>query len=489
MGAGIIPPSPTTSNRQCFSRALVKTSFISFDIRVFISYSPFCPDSNFKNKQITPQNRQKENIRGLKMNVTDGIHRLSKKEISTLYLICRGMTNEQIAETMHVAAKTIGTRITRINEKLNTEGENQNKRLNLQSEYCPAVRELTLDDLKNWIPQEPPPDIREKFKIIEKKFPEPKESNEKPPEKWNYLPGGEPPSSPSGKQIILISEEELKKRECRIFIIFGLVTIILIGIIIFLLRRTPPEIPLNQASSTPENTKIAALPPENALNTSPQNTAVPIISTPTISLSPTNSQTLTNTPTIEPTQTATVTITPIPSPVVLFSDDFENGLSPFWVLLSGKVYVTNGQLTADAPAWLAVGDPTWKNIKIEYNAYLSPNADCYSDAFPGGQYTVMLGFRFQDPDNMFALKSGQCGFMWFVVHDGKWDRAAGQAGPGPGENNWSKITVIVEGNKYTAYENDNKSTSFVDTTYQNGKVALRINRDTLIDNFVVSALP
>ena len=211
---------------------------------------------------------------------------------------------------------------------------------------------------------------------------------------------------------------------------------------------------------------------------------------PTFTLSPTLTYTEnpSDTFTLIPSSTPTNTITPIPTPVILFSDDFENGLSPYWIQLQGKAFVTNGQLAANAPAWLVVGDGTWTNIEIDYDGNFSYHADCSTDPFPPLYYTVMVGLRFQDLDNMVALKTGYIDFCWFTEANGKWVNVPGK-GKGPWYGIWAKISILVEGDKFTALVNGKKSTSFADRTYSSGKVAFYLNKDTLIDNLKIIALP
>ena len=52
---------------------------------------------------------------------------------------------------------------------------------------------------------------------------------------------------------------------------------------------------------------------------------------------------------------------------VIFEDDFEDGLSDNWEIVSGNPIVVNGMLTADQDTWLLVGDQSWKNVSVEFN--------------------------------------------------------------------------------------------------------------------------
>jgi hypothetical protein len=100
----------------------------------------------------------------------------------------------------------------------------------------------------------------------------------------------------------------------------------------------------------------------------------------------------------------------------------------------------------------------------------------------------MVGLRFQDLENMVALKTGYVFLCWFTETNGKWVSVPG-TGPGPWYGVWSKMSIRIEGDKYTAYVNGKKSTSFVDSTYPSGKIAIYLNQDNLIDNFKIIQLP
>jgi len=269
--------------------------------------------------------------------------------------------------------------------------------------------------------------------------------------------------------------EEAPKKKLPWYFVAIPIFIVLIFLFWFFLKSIfPRTVVLSNASTQTStaasivyiDTQKTTVAPSNTTNTQiPQAT-----STPPLSITPTN------------------TITPAPTPVILFSDDFENGLSPYWIPLLGKAFVTNGQLATNEATWLAVGDPTWTNIEIDYDAYFSAHADCFTDPFPLRYYTVMVGLRFQDLENMVALKTGAGTFCWFIATNGNWESAPG-SGPGPSYLVWSKISILVEGDKFTVYVNGKKSTSFVDSTYQTGKVAILLNKETIIDNFKIIALP
>jgi|GEM_PF-4876453 len=242
---------------------------------------------------------------------------------------------------------------------------------------------------------------------------------------------------------------------------------------------------------TPIPTSTLAPPPTPTTAPTPTPT-ITLTSTFTPSPTSTPSPTFTPTPTITPTPTTTPTptntLTPTPTP--LFADDFENGLSPSWKVLSGEPLIVDGMLSANDPVWLEVGDPSWKNIKIEYQVKLSPYADCHYGPFPGTfyPYSMLIGLRFQDKDNMIALKTGQCGFLWFQVANGNWEQMP-TSGNGPGASVLANITILIEGNKITALINGDRSTYFVSTLYPKGSIGLRLGRDSYIDNFKVNALP
>jgi len=132
-------------------------------------------------------------------------------------------------------------------------------------------------------------------------------------------------------------------------------------------------------------------------------------------------------------------------------------------------------LTTDQDTWMIVGDPSWTDYTIELaadpkNCWMSRN---YS----------AVGFHIVDLNNMAAFGWAGCESYWYVVENGDWKEVPNtEAKPG-GE--FPTMKFIVENNQYAAYVNDQKLSSFFNEKFKSGKVALRIDPETLIDNFII----
>lgn len=418
------------------------------------------------------------------MDKADRIRTLSKKEIAVLYWICMGLNNREIEEELGIPDKTRSSQQTRIYAKLEITGDDAKKRDILLTEYCRIVKEIVnLESLKTWIPIKPLPEDVERYAIIEYNNPD-----ELVPVAADVEPEPQPRLQPrqeqDSKAIPYVPEKEARDRLRRWVLGLSAVIIVLIVAIWYIVTRLTPEIPLNLPSNTPENTSNSVLVSEvtqtSTATDEPTATKTP---KPTSTPKPTAAQTDTQTPTTTPTETAT----PIPP---LASTDFDAGLPSDWSVYLGDPLIVNGMLSANAPAWLEMGDSNWTDIKVEYDVNLSSYADCREEALHRlwKNYTMFVGLRYQDNDNMIALKTGQCGFLWFRVKNGVWEAMPGK-GIGAWYGSFKKITIIVKGNTYTAYVDGIKSTSFVDDSFQTGKVGLRLGKESYIDNFAVNSSP
>ena len=198
-----------------------------------------------------------------------------------------------------------------------------------------------------------------------------------------------------------------------------------------------------------------------------------------------------------PTQTpaiivATATPLPTPEPNVLFFDNFDTGVQPDWQAVSGRFLVVNGELTpAEAPAngnrkihaASLVGDPSWSNYIIEADAHGLQESD---------YCRVYILVRAQDWDNLIAFKvSGNCA-QWCVQENGEWKDIPGTETQESRKN--TRIKVVIEGNKYTAYLNGTQKASFIGDIFLQGRVGIYIRNEypkknnPTIDNFKVTKL-
>jgi hypothetical protein len=193
--------------------------------------------------------------------------------------------------------------------------------------------------------------------------------------------------------------------------------------------------------------------------------------------------------TLMPTSTTTPTQTSPPPNTVLFEDDFNNNLSKEWQYEAGSYSTTqDGWLIASRPTWLLVGDPSWKNIQIEFDAITPRGSSCNTNP----NEPDILGVRVQDLDNMAAFKWNSCNYWWFVVDGGRWYLPADLTIMGGTNPNGSfKMVITVQGDELAAYQDNvhkDKSIAHFDKV-QAGRIALMLDSTTKIDNFRVTSLP
>ena len=197
-----------------------------------------------------------------------------------------------------------------------------------------------------------------------------------------------------------------------------------------------------------------------------------------ISLGPMPGPSATPEPTSTPVPTSTPeptpTSTPIPSPTPdprLFWDDFESGIRPEWGSVGKGFGSVNGELVLQDGTFESqlIGDGSWTDYRIFFDTFRY-----------GGGYTS-LQLRVQDSENYMLFESTQegCGHAW------NWYRVVGgerQLIPGTaigtrfcqGPNDW--ITEVqLQGNVYRTFKDGKEVLRFVDDTYSDGGVRLRLN--------------
>lgn len=420
------------------------------------------------------------------MDKKQRIETLTKKEVATLYLICHGLTNSQVAEALHAADKTIGTRITKIYLKLEIEGDDQQKRSILLRDYCPIVRKYSENELKYWIPKEPPPEVKLKYEIIEYQYPEP----DPEPETWWYPP---PPPPTSGTTETYVEERRVRR---LIFIFLGIIALLVVGFVIIYFFF-PPENPL----IPPRNTGNITVSPDVVAAVSPSTTETPTITTDssgqtvpeelpeiptdTPSATPTSTNTPTDTPT--PTNTPTPTETPIPTPTpeIIFFDDFSGDLSK-WTQLglppyypNNRVVIANEAMTTSDPygSWVKAEIPAETNYQIIINF---KGNGCGGD----GNY---FSPAFIDNSNMISFNADACHYVWGYTEGStafyKYSDTTGLNGPGN-----SEVIITVEGKKLSSILNKVDAGSVVNDKYPQGIIAIFIRTGDSVDDVTVIAL-
>ena len=187
-------------------------------------------------------------------------------------------------------------------------------------------------------------------------------------------------------------------------------------------------------------------------------------------------------PTAIPTNAETSTPEPTapPQPAILFEDNFENGLSNAWEVVSGNPMIVNGKLTTDQDTWLLVGDPSWKNISVEFNTNFKRSTFGTGTSFNG------IGLRAKDVDNMYFIRWGEYQDGIFIIEDGNWNEL-----PDTGYDVIDKevnLRITVVDGQVTLYDNGVKALSFFDTRFENGRVAVHIFANSTFDDFKIKEI-
>lgn len=340
------------------------------------------------------------------MDKEQKLRTLTKKEIATLYLICQGLTNPQIVKALHSTEKTIGTRITKIYLKLEIEGDDQQKRLILQREYCPFVRKFSDEDLRYWVPEYPSPEVKIKYEIIEYQYPEPESEPDDEPE-----PPYIPPKPPKPRA----DETYVSSRVIRrlILLFLAIITILVVGfaILYFFFPPEKPLIPiappLKTSTQTPESLIETVITPTAANGMKTEEVILPAASTHTSTVTPSMTPAPSSTP--EPTLTATATETPLPP---FFYDDFDQGPKPDWVILSDEINFVGGEavFTGNYGGWMYVAAPDSPDFVLEYK--LTNNSS--------GNWGYMVSPAFVDPNNYYGFRSTCCDQLWIISQNGRY---------------------------------------------------------------------
>ncbi|MFC1879100.1 hypothetical protein ACFLZW_04235 [Chloroflexota bacterium] len=397
------------------------------------------------------------------ISIEEALRTLTQNEITVLYWKCRGLKYEEIGELLNYGVDWVQMHMSNTYAKLGFDSSmHWTKRAKILKEtHCPTLAKI-IDRLKKQHSLKNAKDV------------------------FQYWPPDPPDSQPNPYALALVIEDEnreieyrkqyLQRRQNRSIIIratratIGLGTIALIVICCIVVAAGTYWFGTNMA--IPYITEIAAA---NASIT--QSPAIPGEPTdarpPTAAILPTDRPRPTST--TAPIPTSTEPFVP-PADGILFQDNFDNGLSPEWQVVSGKPAVANGHLTsASNSSWLMVGDPRWTNYKIEFYVY--------DDAEPS-----YIGIHAQDIGNMVALKWYFAYCEWNVVADGDWLRIKDTYDDNVDFES-SMISLSVTNNTYSAFGGGRSLSSFWDSTYSQGMVALKLTPYIVIDDLIITYIP
>jgi hypothetical protein len=85
-----------------------------------------------------------------------------------------------------------------------------------------------------------------------------------------------------------------------------------------------------------------------------------------------------------------------------------------------------------------------------------------------------------------SFKWANCDTEWAVVKNGNWTTVPNSHGNTPGGGTFH-ITVTVDGGQFAVDINGQRVSSFFNSDYQQGGVAVKIGSKFLIDNLRISA--
>lgn len=176
------------------------------------------------------------------------------------------------------------------------------------------------------------------------------------------------------------------------------------------------------------------------------------------------------TDTLQPTNTPS----PVPTPaVVLFQNDFVNGVDPRWQI-QGNYFLVDGALNADGEISLSIpAEWTDYQVSIKY--------DNWRDYYSG-----TIGLRTQPNGDMVTLKGGPGRsnvFKWGVVKNGQYKEIP-NGGFSVDTGNIHEITLQVKGNDFLIIGGKQVTVS----EFENGGLYLKLWNGAILHSITVTAL-
>lgn len=392
--------------------------------------------------------------------------KLSSQERKVLELRCQGFDYKTIGERLFVTVSTVKQYMSRIYVKLGLDFLSRTERIKTLFEtYCPQLKRFEesprlIDEGKNEVLDD----------VVVYDTPEPVI----PSYALAMVEEDEYPlvdMSLGSKKSLIVNPKPPRYELLILFIGIVLGVCLSILVVIFIFQPENIIIPfISQATAT-----IPASIPLSSDTIIPSHTPEIPTQTPAII-----QQVVVVTAT-QPPVTKTPTLTPLPQPITLFSDNFEQGLSNAWSVTSGNPIVVNGELTSDQNTWLKIGDDSWTDYTIQFGA---KTAKCwYSDSWNA------VGIRVQDTSNMIAFKWASCENELNIVKNGIWSTVPNSH---VSKGNYGIVQIIisitVQGGQFTFDINGERVSSLFNSDYMQGGVALRVGAETQIDNIKITTI-
>jgi hypothetical protein len=377
---------------------------------------------------------------------------LSAQERSVLRLRCEAVDYKTIATTLSIALPTVKQYMSRIYVKLGLDQLSRTERIKALFEtFCPVFQELPSPWIEGEFVKDPIP------LLDEERTEEPISSSVK-----DMIDEDEHAVAPIRTKE---TTPEPRFRGFRILVIGVILGICLGGSVVLWFFRGNLPINLPSSEETPTSS-IAVLGITNSPTLPPTEvvTQTPVIIVVTATSAP---------------ATEVPSLTPRPQSVVLFEDNFDQGLSGSWSVISGNPVIVNGQLTSDEDTWIQIGDNSWVNYRIELDVVPK---DCWFS-----WSSSAIGVRVKDASNMNAFKLAACEHEWDSVKNGTSIPVPNSHETRAGSSEM-KIVITVNGDQYSVDLNGERISSFFNSDYPQGGIAIKIGPETMFDNLKVSVI-
>lgn len=207
---------------------------------------------------------------------------------------------------------------------------------------------------------------------------------------------------------------------------------------------------------------------------------------PTYTFYPTYTPILTDKPATDSAPPTEIQLTETPAPtatrnaVILFEDDFNDGLDQNWTVESGNPVVVNNTLTADETTWLTIGETSWSNYQIEFETDANR---CWIRSDSSNNF---IAVRMIDLDNLIAFVWEGCESQWYIREGGEWNFVPHT--DGDSDQQMMRLRITVNEDEFVANKNDARLSAFFDARFSQGYIGLRIGPGTIVDNFRVTRI-
>ena len=392
-------------------------------------------------------------------NLAAKLKKLSKRECEILWLVCDGYSYKEISEKIYLSVPTIKAYMGRVYVKLNLD-------ILTRSERVKIIHGTVCQLLYNYEPR--------------LGLPEPVILEPVPPRVAAMVDEDELAITtfvPAPTDIIDITPKKRDKHPFKWAIgavsLLGLGAIAVAAVIFYslMLNRNQTQMGLELTKAVIQLTQVAMAQENQIQPAVVQPTGAPQVIVITATQAP--EQPTAIPVTAAPAPTSAPTAPPAPTIPLPFSDNFDNGPSPLWKVISGKWITVNGRYTImnnDGWSLVALDDPTWKNYHIRVNVNIP-----HQMAMAQGEIGVFVRIN-QQPFLGFSDNSIS-DVYWGTISQEFWlDPIGGNKRFSIDSNsNWD---IEVNGNTFIGRVNGQEVQRISMSGYESGGIALGIYCNT-----------